>query len=276
MSENNDEQSSPEVDEESTDGNDNGEEMTDEELMAALEESELSEADFEIEDDEILDPSQVTVDEGENGSNEDEGSIFDSEGDLEEILSAMEEVEKEEKKTVAETIAAIESGEQDREEVLADISDELASKIKDELDQREDEEEENFVTEEDFITHSQKSLSKTWYHALYFLAFNSEDGEATKKVLYEALKEVLSKSPIDPIPEHMFNFGLSPLLNIQLYEKPVVSFKRGNFKLNFGRKKLQEILLKVGRPLSKRPVITKKEQKKMISDFLKDDFIDSF
>jgi hypothetical protein len=86
--------------------------------------------------------------------------------------------------------------------------------------------------------------------------------------MYDALKEPLSKSPVDVLPEHMFNFGLSNLIKVILYEKPVVTFKRGGeFKLEVKRKKMQELLQQVGPPMSKRPIVTMKEEKKMISDF---------
>ena len=179
----------------------------------------------------------------------------------------MEDVKKDEAKTIASAVMAIESG-QDAKKALENISSDVAEKIQKQLDERSAEEQQTFVTEDDFVKHAANSLSKTWYHCLYFLAFKSEEGIATKKVLYDALKDVLSKSPVDSLPEHMFNFGLGVLVKVQLYEKPVVAFKRGGeFRLEVNRKKLQELLLKAGRPLSRRPIVTKKEEKKMISDF---------
>ncbi|MHA1846560.1 MAG: hypothetical protein ACTSXU_02815, partial [Promethearchaeota archaeon] len=156
-------------------------------------------------------------------------------------------------------------------EVLEDLPDELAEKIQKELESRKIETEENFVSDEDFIKKNKNALPKVWYHCLHYLAFKSEDGTATKKGLYEALKDVLSKSPIDPMPEHMFNFGLSALIKVQLYNKPVVSFKNGLFSLQVNKKKMQELLMKIGRPLSRRPVVTKEEEKEMISDFFSSD-----
>ncbi len=201
---------------------------------------------------------------------EDDFSIFDSQADLEEIFSAMEDVKKEEATAIASAVQAIESG-QDATTALQSMSTEVAEKIQKQLEERSAAEEEHFVTEEEFIKHAMMSTAKTWYHCLYFLAFKSETGTASKKVLYEALKETLSKSPVDVMPEHMFNFGLSNLIKIILYEKPVVLFKRGGeFKLDVNRRKLQELLQQVGPPLSKRPIVTKKEEKKMITDFFSD------
>lgn len=201
----------------------------------------------------------------------DDESIFESSADLEEIFSAMEDVKKDEAKAIVSAVAAIESG-QDAQSALKDLSSDVAEKIQKQLEERSMEEEQKFVTEEDFIQKARNSLSKTWYHCIYFLAFNSESGTATKKVMYDALKDVLSKSPVDSIPEHMFNFGLSALVKVMLYDKPVISFKRGGeFTLEVNRKKLQELLLTAGMPMSRRPVVTKKEEKKMISDFFESD-----
>jgi len=201
----------------------------------------------------------------------DDFSMFDSQADLEEIFSAMEDVKKDEANAIATAVQALESG-QDAATALQSVSTEVAERIQKQLEERSAAEEEHFVTEEEFVSHAKASLSKTWYHCLYFLTFKSETGVASKKVMYDALKEPLSKSPVDMLPEHMFNFGLSNLIKVQLYEKPVVTFKRGGeFKLEVKRKKMQELLQQVGPPMSKRPVVTRKEEKKMISDFFTND-----
>ncbi len=202
---------------------------------------------------------------------EDDFSLFDSQADLEEIFSAMEDVKKDEANAIATAVQALESG-QDAATALQSVSTEVAEKIQKQLEERTAAEEEHFVTEEEFVNHAKDSLSKTWYHCLYFLTFKSETGVASKKVMYDSLKEALSKSPVDVLPEHMFNFGLSTLIKVMLYEKPIVTFKRGGeFKLEVKRKKMQELLQQIGPPMSKRPVVTKKEEKKMISDFFNND-----
>ncbi len=202
---------------------------------------------------------------------EDDFSLFDSQADLEEIFSAMEDVKKDEANAIATAVQALESG-QDAATALQSVSTEVAEKIQKQLEERTAAEEEHFVTEEEFVSHAKASLSKTWYHCLYFLTFKSETGVASKKVMYDSLKEALSKSPVDVLPEHMFNFGLSTLIKVMLYEKPIVTFKRGGeFKLEVKRKKMQELLQQIGPPMSKRPVVTKKEEKKMISDFFNND-----
>ncbi|NMC05233.1 MAG: hypothetical protein GYA24_08480 [Candidatus Lokiarchaeota archaeon] len=202
---------------------------------------------------------------------EDDFSIFDSQADLEEIFSAMADVKKDEANAIATAVQAIESG-QDAAAALQSLSSDVAEKIQKQLEERSAVEEEHFVTEEDFVKHAMNSTAKTWYHCLYFLTFKSESGVASKKVMYDALKESLSKSPVDVLPEHMFNFGLSTLIKVMLYDKPVVSFKRGGeFKLEVKRKKMQELLHQVGPPLSKRPVVTRKDEKKYINDFFSND-----
>ncbi|MBD3186894.1 hypothetical protein GF325_08720 [Candidatus Bathyarchaeota archaeon] len=198
-------------------------------------------------------------------------SLFDSEDDLQEIFSAMNEVREDEEKLIQDTVEKIESGQSEMEEQLGQISEDLADKIQMELQARGVEQQENFVTEEQFIKDHKNDLEKIWYHCLFFLVFNSEDGTATKKGLYESLKFTVSKSPIDPIQEHMFNFGLSALIKIQLYDKAIVSFKGGTFTLQVDRKKMQELLLAVGRPLSKRPVITEEEEQDMFDKFFNTD-----
>lgn len=221
------------------------------------------------------DPVEIPGAAGGEVSDLDDESIFESEGDLEEIFSAMEDVKKEEAKAVADAMKSIESGEKQMEEALANVSGELAEKIQKQLQERTKEDQKSFVSEDDFVANARQknALEKTWYHCLHYLAFKAEDGTADKRVLYEALKDTLSKSPVDPVPEHMFNFGLGALVKVQLYEKPAVSFKKGVFTLQVNKKKMQALLQQIGPPLSKRPVVTEKEKKKMINDFFSDDFL---
>lgn len=196
-------------------------------------------------------------------------SVFEFEGDLEEIMQAMSEVEDQTEALTQEALDAIESGSMSLEDM--EISDELAQKIQEQMEQKEEEADKIFVSEEEFIKKNQNALSKIWYHALYHLVFKTEDGKASKRGLYESLKDVVSKSPIDPMPEHMFQFGLSALIKVMLYDKPVCTFEKGDFLLQVDKKKMQELLVKIGRPLSRRPVITKKEEKEMFSEFFKGD-----
>ena len=116
---------------------------------------------------------------------------------------------------------------------------------------------------------------KIWYHALYYLLFNTEDFTASKELLYEMLKEVTSKSPIDPIPEHQFYFGLGYLLKLSLNDKKIIRYyKGGRFKINTSIEELQGIFTEAGEPISTRPIIKEEERKKMYKDFLKDNFDD--
>jgi hypothetical protein len=89
------------------------------------------------------------------------------------------------------------------------------------------------------------------------------------------LKEVTSKSPIDPIPENQFYFGLGYILRLELNSRQVVRFKRdGKLKINVNVETLKNILEEAGEPISTRPIIKEKEKKKMFKDFLDEDFHD--
>ncbi|MFX1417529.1 MAG: hypothetical protein ACFE9N_01270 [Promethearchaeota archaeon] len=155
------------------------------------------------------------------------------------------------------------------------ISRELEDRIKQELLKRKALEEKEIITPEKFLDYIKTRRDKIWYHALYYLVFNVEDHIASKTLLYDILKEVTSKSPIDPIPEHQFYFGLGYLLRLNLNDKQVVRFlKDRNFKINVNVDILKEILEEAGEPISTRPVIKEEVKKQMFKDFLNDDFLD--
>ncbi|MFX1497288.1 MAG: hypothetical protein ACFFBH_07165 [Promethearchaeota archaeon] len=155
------------------------------------------------------------------------------------------------------------------------VSSELEERIKQELLERRVEEEKEIVTEEKFLEYIKEKRDKIWYHALYYLVFQAEDHIASKELLYDILKENTSKSPIDPIPEHQFYFGLGYILRLTLNEKQVVRFlSGGKFKVNIGVKILKALLEQAGEPIITKPIIEEEEKKKMFSDFLKEDFQD--
>ena len=155
------------------------------------------------------------------------------------------------------------------------ISKELEDRIKEELLKRKELVEEEVVTPEKFLNYVSNKRDKIWYHALHYLVFDVEDHTASKSLLFDVLKEVTSKSPIDPLPEHQFYFGLGYILRLSLNNKQVVRFMRGGkFKINVNVENLKEILEESGIPISKRPVFKEEEKKKMYDDFLKDDFLD--
>jgi hypothetical protein len=91
---------------------------------------------------------------------EDDFSMFDSQADLEEIFSAMEDVKKDEANAIATAVQALESG-QDAATALQSVSTEVAEKIQKQLEERTAAEEEHFVTEEEFVSHAKSSVSKT-------------------------------------------------------------------------------------------------------------------
>ncbi|GAG56775.1 unnamed protein product, partial [marine sediment metagenome] len=131
------------------------------------------------------------------------------------------------------------------------------------------------ITPEKFLDYIKNRRDKIWYHALHYLVFNIEDHIASKALLFDVLKEVTSKSPIDPIPEHKFYFGLGYILRLNLNDKRIVRFFRnGKFKINTKVEILKEILEEAGEPISTRPIIKEEEKKKMFKDFLGEDFLD--
>jgi len=155
------------------------------------------------------------------------------------------------------------------------VSKELEDRIKQELLKRKELEVKEVITPEKFLDYIKDKREKIWYQALYYLVFNVEDHIASKSLLYDVLKEVTSKSPIDPIPEHQFYFGLGYILRLTLNDKQVVRFLRdGNFKINVNVDNIKEILEEAGEPISTRPIIEEKEKKRMFKDFLDEDFMD--
>jgi len=157
------------------------------------------------------------------------------------------------------------------------ISPELEERIKQELLERKQEAKKEVITPEIFIERNKDKRDKIWYQALWYLVYEAEDHIASKTLLYEMLKEVTSKSPIDPIPENQFYFGLGYILRLSLNEKKVVRYiKGGKFKVNVAEKGIKNILEELGGPISRRPIITDDEKKNMYEEFLKDDFFDQF
>ncbi|MFX1574686.1 MAG: hypothetical protein ACFFB0_18270 [Promethearchaeota archaeon] len=187
--------------------------------------------------------------------------------ELKEMQEAIETVKQEELAVLPE---------EDREiQPTGEISKELEERIKQELLKRKETEEKEIITPDKFLDYIKEKRDKIWYHALYYLAFNVEDHIASKVLLYDVLKEVTSKSPIDPIPEHQFYFGLGYILRLTLNEKQVVRFlKDGKFKISINVDNLKVMLQKAGEPISTRPIIKEEEKKQMFQDFLKEDFSD--
>ena len=196
-------------------------------------------------------------------------------------FSDIDEIDFEELKDMQD---AIQSVKQDEIQGIAEgeteiqptqgVSRELEERIKQELLKRKEIEEE-IITPEKFLDYIKNKRDKIWYHALYYIVFNVEDHIASKMLLYDVLKEVTSKSPIDPIPEHQFYFGLGYILRLNFNNKQVVRFlKDAKFKINVNINNLKEMLEIAGEPISTRPVIKEEEKKKMFKDFLKEDFFD--
>jgi len=187
--------------------------------------------------------------------------------ELQEMQKAIESVKQKENQ---ETGAEI-----DRISETDIISSDLEERIKQELLERKQEAKKEIITPEIFIERTKNKRDKIWYQALYYLVYEAEDHIASKTLLYEMLKEVTSKSPIDPIPENQFYFGLGYILRLSLNEKKVVKYiKGGKFKVNIAEKGIKDILDELGEPISRRPILTDEEKKKMYEEFLNDDFFD--
>ncbi|MFW9970530.1 MAG: hypothetical protein ACFFDF_10040 [Candidatus Odinarchaeota archaeon] len=186
--------------------------------------------------------------------------------ELKEMQEAIETVKQEEVESLTEIEGEI--------QYTQEVPKELEARIKQELLKRKKKEKKEIVTPEKFLDYIKNRRDKIWYHALYYLVFNVEDNIASKTLLYDVLKEVTSKSPIDPIPEHQFYFGLGYLLRLSLNEKQVIKFlKDRKFKININVDFLKEILEKAGEPISTRPIIKEEEKKEMFKDFLSKDFL---
>jgi len=155
------------------------------------------------------------------------------------------------------------------------IPDDLEARIKQELSLKLEEKKEEVITPEKFLEYIKTKKDKIWYQALWYLVFEVEDHTASKVLLYDVLKEVTSKSAIDPIPEHQFYFGLGYLLRLTMNDKQIIRYMRGGtFKININVESLKKLMEEAGEPISNRPVIPKEEKKQMFADFLKDDFTD--
>ncbi|TFF97520.1 MAG: hypothetical protein EU547_04120 [Promethearchaeota archaeon] len=190
--------------------------------------------------------------------------------DLDELLQMKEAME----------IVKEEDSEQEGMDGIGPSSDELEKKIQDELKQKKEKEakkteKKEIKTEEDFIEYIKPRRDKIWYHGLYYLTFEIDDHTASKYLLYDVLKEDTSKSPIDPLPEHQFYFGLGYILRLKINKQQIVRYLgNGKFRINYDIKKLKEILEDAGEPIITKPKIEEKKKKKMFREFLKDDWLD--
>lgn len=189
--------------------------------------------------------------------------------ELREMKQAIESVKKEELQSFSETEVELKP--------TQEISEELEERIKQELLEKKLKEEKEIITPEKFLDYVKNKRDKIWYHALYYLVFEVEDHTASKALLYDILKEVTSKSAIDPIPEHQFYFGLGYILRLSLNNIKIIRYMSGGkFRVNakVSIKELKDIFEEAGKPISTRPVIEEGKKKEMFKDFLKDDFLD--
>ena len=187
--------------------------------------------------------------------------------ELQEMQKAIESVKQEEIQDSGEIINHIAENES--------ISSDLEERIKQELLERKQEAKKEIVTAEIFIARNKEKRDKIWYHSLYYLIYEAEDHIASKTLLYEMLKEVTSKSPIDPIPENQFYFGLGYILRLSLNDKQIVKYiKGGKFKVNVNVEGMKDLLDEIGEPINTRPILKEEEKQQMYKEFLSDDFFD--
>ena len=243
---------------------------------------EIQEAIIKVKEGENLVTKVLIKDDGNDNAIREE---LKEEYDLKEAMltdfSDMDEIDLDELREIQDAIETVkhevQGSSEDVEEIQPthEVSKELEKRIKEELLKRKELEEEEAVSPDNFLEYVSNKREKIWYHALHYLVFGIDDHTASKSLLFDVLKEITSKSPIDPIPEHQFYFGLGYILRLTLNNKQVVRFMKGRkFKINVSIDLLKEILEKAGDPISRRPVLKEKEKKKMYNDFLKDDFLD--
>lgn len=243
---------------------------------------EIQEAIIKVKEGENLVTKVLIKDDGNDNAIREE---LKEEYDLKEAMltdfSDMDEIDLDELREIQDAIETVKHEVQGSSEDVEgiqpthEVSKELEKRIKEELLKRKELEEEEAVSPDNFLEYVSNKREKIWYHALHYLVFGIDDHTASKSLLFDVLKEVTSKSPIDPIPEHQFYFGLGYILRLTLNNKQVVRFMKGRkFKINVSIDLLKEILEKAGDPISTRPVLKEKEKKKMYNDFLKDDFLD--
>ncbi|WP_457559259.1 hypothetical protein [Candidatus Harpocratesius sp.] len=197
-----------------------------------------------------------------------------TEQDLKDMESAIAENLMNADEMKGEFEEAIKLSENKQIEFQPEIDADLEARMEQEIQKKKKEMGIKTVSKEQFIKNLSNRRNKIIYHALWHLVFNIEDHQASKQTLYEALKEVTSKNPVEPIEEHKFYFGLGFILRLQLYDEKVVQFKNGKLVLTINPDHMKEILNIVGDPISERPILTKSEKTKMFQDFLKDDFLD--
>ena len=228
---------------------------------------------------------EISEDQTEEAAVSEEISIEDSElraylderEQLSQDFTDIQELDLDELRDMKEAIATIKSETENIESIEKSehpISEGLEQKIRLELEKRKEIQKKKEVTVEDFQNYIKDKREKIWYHSLYHLVFGTEDHSALKEGLYDILKETTSRSPFDDIPQQQFYFGLGYLLRLKLHDKDIIRYKGGKFKINVNVDTLKRILEENGEPISRRPIIPKDEQDKMISDFLKDDFED--
>lgn len=213
-----------------------------------------------------------------------EPKIEDKEDQKESMLIDFSDLGKTDLNELLEMKKAVESVQQEeltskrgksKENQSMELSDELDRKIQEELGKKKKKEKKTITTEEDFIKYAKDRRDKIWYHALNYLAFKVEDHTSSKYLLYDMLKQDTSKSPLDPLPEHQFYFGLGYLLRLNIENNQIVRYLgAGKFRIQYDIESIKKIIEEAGPPIITKPIIKDETQKKYFKDFLSDDFSD--
>jgi len=246
---------------------------SDQEPEQTLEEDLSSESDLVVEPGLENQEGNATPDpvEGEISEDDFQQELLDF-ADLDDLAEMSEEDLREMQEAIAENLEQEPLVEEP--EFRPEINAELEQKMQAELAQKQQRKGKALVTKDQLVEYLAVRRTKIVYHALFWLAFESEDHEASKQILYDALKDVTSKDPVESLEEHKFYFGLGFILRLKLLDQKIVKFKAGKLKLTIAIPMFQDMLRIIGDPISERPILTSKEKNKMYTDFLSDDFLD--
>ena len=240
------------------------------EIKSDQEPEQTLEEDIPSDSDPVAEPGSESQ-EGEVSEDDFQQELLDF-ADLDDLAEISEEDLLEMQEAIAENLE--QETIEEEPEFRPEINAELEQRMQAELAQKQQRKGKALVTKDQLVEYLAARRTKIVYHALFWLAFESEDHEASKQILYDALKDVTSKDPVESLEEHKFYFGLGFILRLKLLDQKIVQFKAGKLKLTIAIPMFQDMLRIIGDPISERPILTSKEKNKMYTDFLSDDFLD--
>lgn len=240
------------------------------EIKSDQEPEQTLEEDIPSDSDPVAEPGSESQ-EGEVSEDDFQQELLDF-ADLDDLAEISEEDLLEMQEAIAENLE--QETIEEEPEFRPEINAELEQRMQAELAQKQQRKGKALVTKDQLVEYLAARRTKIVYHALFWLAFESEDHEASKQIIYDALKDVTSKDPVESLEEHKFYFGLGFILRLKLLDQKIVQFKAGKLKLTIAIPMFQDMLRIIGDPISERPILTSKEKNKMYTDFLSDDFLD--